>query len=64
MMLGSSVVSPVSYEELTFAANLISPTFLSFEVYLVTTGLQALSEDYPASADDGGRTQMAGVQAQ
>lgn len=37
-MLGSSVVSQVSYEELTFAANLIqSRTFLSFEVYLVTT---------------------------
>ncbi len=30
----------VSYEELTFAANLIqSRTFLSFEVYLVTTGI-------------------------
>jgi polar amino acid transport system permease protein len=28
------------YEELTFAANLIqSRTFLSFEVYLVTTGI-------------------------
>lgn len=40
VMLGSSVVSQVSYEELTFAANLIqSRTFLSFEVYLVTTGL-------------------------
>ncbi|MFP1923741.1 amino acid ABC transporter permease [Lonsdalea quercina] len=38
VMLGSSVVSQVSYEELTFAANLIqSRTFLSFEVYLVTT---------------------------
>ena len=37
-MLGSSVVSQVSHEELTFAANLIqSRTFLSFEVYLVTT---------------------------
>jgi polar amino acid transport system permease protein len=37
VMLGSSVVSQVSYEELTFAANLIqSRTFLSFEVYLVT----------------------------
>ena len=37
VMLGSSV-SQVSYEELTFAANLIqSRTFLSFEVYLVTT---------------------------
>ena len=33
-------VSQVSYEELTFAANLIqSRTFLSFEVYLVTTGI-------------------------
>lgn len=38
VMLGSSVVSQVSYEELTFAANLIqSRTFLSFEVYLMTT---------------------------
>ncbi|PXW04521.1 amino acid ABC transporter membrane protein 1 (PAAT family) [Pantoea ananatis] len=38
VMLGSSVVSQVSYEELTFAANLIqSRTFLSFEVYSVTT---------------------------
>ncbi|KAJ9434118.1 amino acid ABC transporter membrane protein 1, PAAT family [Candidatus Pantoea symbiotica] len=38
VMLGSSVVSQVSYEELTFAANLIqSRTFLSFEVYFVTT---------------------------
>ncbi|RKQ38543.1 amino acid ABC transporter permease [Enterobacter sp. R1(2018)] len=38
VMLGSSVVSQVSYEELTFMANLIqSRTFLSFEVYLVTT---------------------------
>jgi polar amino acid transport system permease protein len=38
VMLGSSVVSQVSYEELTFADNLIqSRTFLSFEVYLVTT---------------------------
>jgi len=37
-MVGSSVVSQVSYEDLTFAANLIqSRTFLSFEVYLVTT---------------------------
>ena len=40
VMLGSSVVSQVSYEELTFAASLIqSRTFLSFEVYLVTTGI-------------------------
>ena len=38
VMLGSSVVSQVSYEELTFSANLIqSRTFLSFEVYLVAT---------------------------
>lgn len=38
VMLGSSVVSQVSHEELTFAASLIqSRTFLSFEVYLVTT---------------------------
>ena len=38
VMLGSSVVSQVSCEELTFAANLIqSRTFLSFEVYGVTT---------------------------
>lgn len=38
VMLGSSVVSQVSFEELTFMANLIqSRTFLSFEVYLVTT---------------------------
>ena len=37
VMLGSSVVSQVSYEELTFAANLIqSRTFLSFDVYLAT----------------------------
>lgn len=43
VMLGSSVVSQVSYEELTFAASLIqSRTFLSFEVYLVTTGLYLL----------------------
>lgn len=43
VMLGSSVVSQVSYEELTFAANLIqSRTFLSFEVYLVTTGIYLL----------------------
>jgi len=38
VMLGSSVVSQVAYEELTFAASLIqSRTFLSFEVYLVAT---------------------------
>ena len=40
VMLGSAVVSQVSCEELTFAANLIqSRTFLSFEVYLVTAGI-------------------------
>ncbi|KTG60139.1 polar amino acid ABC transporter permease, partial [Klebsiella pneumoniae] len=39
VMLGSSVVSQVSYEELTFAANLIQSRTLSFEVYLVTTGI-------------------------
>ncbi|MFZ4835019.1 amino acid ABC transporter permease [Rouxiella sp. Mn2063] len=38
VMLGSSVVSQVSYQELTFAASLIqSRTFLSFEVYFVST---------------------------
>ncbi|WP_312687918.1 amino acid ABC transporter permease [Kosakonia sp.] len=38
VMLGSSVVSQVSYEELTFMANLIqSRTFLSFEAYFLTT---------------------------
>lgn len=38
VMLGSSVVSQVAYEELTFAASLIqSRTFLSFEIYFVTT---------------------------
>ncbi|WP_392588000.1 amino acid ABC transporter permease [Serratia ureilytica] len=43
VMLGSSVVSQVSFEELTFAANLIqSRTFLSFEVYLVTALLYLL----------------------
>ncbi|EKN5926795.1 TPA: amino acid ABC transporter permease [Yersinia enterocolitica] len=43
VMLGSAVVSQVSFEELTFAANLIqSRTFLSFEVYLVTTLLYLL----------------------
>ncbi len=37
VMLGSAVVSQVSYPELTFAASLIqSRTFLSFEVWLVT----------------------------
>ena len=43
VMLGSSVVSQVSYEELTFAASLIqSRTFLSFEVYLVTAVMYLL----------------------
>ncbi|WP_145533022.1 amino acid ABC transporter permease [Yersinia alsatica] len=43
VMLGSAVVSQVAFEELTFAANLIqSRTFLSFEVYLVTTLLYLL----------------------
>jgi polar amino acid transport system permease protein len=43
VMLGSSVVSQVSFEELTFAASLIqSRTFLSFEVYLVSTALYLL----------------------
>lgn len=38
VMLGSSVVSQVSFQELTFVASLIqSRTFLSFEVYLVCT---------------------------
>lgn len=38
VMLGSSVVSQVSYEDLTFTANLIqSRTFLSFEIYLTVT---------------------------
>lgn len=40
VMLGSSVVSQVAFEDLTFAANLIqSQTFLSFEVYSVTAAL-------------------------
>lgn len=43
VMLGSAVVSQVSYEELTFAASLIqSRTFLSFEIYLVTAGVYLL----------------------
>lgn len=43
VMLGSSVVSQVAFEELTFAASLIqSRTFLSFEVYLVTTVIYLL----------------------
>ena len=37
-MLGSSVVSQISAEELTFAANFIaSRNFRNFEVYFVTT---------------------------
>ncbi len=43
VMLGSSVVSQVSYQELTFESSLIqSRTFLSFEVYLVTTAIYLL----------------------
>ncbi|WP_294901684.1 amino acid ABC transporter permease [Tatumella sp. UBA2305] len=43
VMLGSSVVSQVSYQELTFQSSLIqSRTFLSFEVYLVTTAIYLL----------------------
>lgn len=38
VMLGSSVISQISVEELTFSANYIqSRSFLSFEVYMVTT---------------------------
>ncbi|WP_392559172.1 amino acid ABC transporter permease [Orbus mooreae] len=37
VMLGSSVISQISVEELTFEANYIqSRTFLSFEIYLIT----------------------------
>ncbi|CAH0524784.1 hypothetical protein CTH30272_00515 [Allocatenococcus thiocycli] len=37
VMLGSAVVSQISVEELTFAANFVqSRTFLSFESYAVT----------------------------
>lgn len=37
VMLGSSVVSQISLEELTFAANFVqSRTFLSFESYILT----------------------------
>lgn len=37
VMLGSSVISQISVEELTFQANFIqSRTFLSFEVYFIT----------------------------
>lgn len=40
MMLSSSVVSAISAEELTAAANLLqSRTFRSFEIYLVVTGI-------------------------
>jgi polar amino acid transport system permease protein len=40
VMLGSSVISQISAEDLTFAANFIqSRTFRSFEVYLVVTGI-------------------------
>jgi polar amino acid transport system permease protein len=42
-MLGSSVVSQISAEELTFAGNFIqSRNFRSFEVYFVITGLYLL----------------------
>jgi polar amino acid transport system permease protein len=40
VMLGSSVVSQISAQELTFAANFIqSRDFRSFEVYFVVTGI-------------------------
>jgi polar amino acid transport system permease protein len=40
MLLGSSVVSQISAEELTFAANFVqSRNFRSFEVYFVATGV-------------------------
>lgn len=43
VMLGSAVVSQISVEELTFAANFIqSRSFLSFEIYLVTALLYLL----------------------
>lgn len=43
VMLGSSVISQISVEELTFAANFVqSRTFLSFEVYLVATAVYLL----------------------
>lgn len=43
VMLGSSVVSQISAEELTFAGNFIqSRNFRSFEVYFVITGLYLL----------------------
>ncbi len=43
VMLGSSVISQISVEELTFAANFIqSRSFLSFESYLLTALLYLL----------------------
>jgi polar amino acid transport system permease protein len=43
VMLGSSVVSQISLEELTFAANFVqSRTFLSFESYIVTAMIYLL----------------------
>ena len=43
MMLGSSVVSQISAEELTFAANFIqSRNFRSFEVYFVVAAIYLL----------------------
>ncbi len=43
IMLGSSVVSQISAEELTFAANFIqSRNFRSFEVYFVITAMYVL----------------------
>jgi len=43
VMLGSAVVSQISAEELTFAANFIqSRNFRSFEVYFVVTGMYLL----------------------
>jgi polar amino acid transport system permease protein len=43
VMLGSSVVSQISAEELTFAGNFIqSRNFRSFEVYFVVTGIYLL----------------------
>lgn len=43
VMLGSAVISQISVEELTFAANFIqSRSFLSFEIYLVTALLYLL----------------------
>jgi polar amino acid transport system permease protein len=43
VMLGSSVVSQIAAEDLTFAANFVqSRTFRAFEVYFVTTGIYLL----------------------